>query len=101
VESAGYPFLDEIITLMYMYPQVYADLSTISWIIPRETFHDYFKNLMRAGLGKRLMFGSDQMIWPETIGMAVEAIESADFLTEEQKRDIFYNNAVRFLKLEE
>ena len=101
VESAGYPFLDEITALMYMYPQVYADLSTISWIIPRETFHDYFEGLMRASLGKRLMFGSDQMIWPETIGMAVEAIESANFLTEEQKRDIFYNNAVRFLKLEE
>jgi predicted TIM-barrel fold metal-dependent hydrolase len=101
VESAGYPFLDEIIALMYMYPQVYADLSTISWIIPRETFHDYFEDLIRADLGKRLMFGSDQMIWPETIGMAVEAIESADFLTEEQKRDILYNNAVRFLRLEE
>jgi hypothetical protein len=101
VENAGYPFLDEMISLMYMYPQVYADLSTISWIIPRETFHDYLDNLVRAGLGNRLMFGSDQMIWPETIGMAVESIESAEFLNEEQKRDIFYNNAVRFLRLEE
>ena len=101
IENAGYPFLDEIISLMYMYPQVYADLSTITWIIPRETFHDYLESLMRAGLGKRLLFGSDQMVWPETIGMAVEAIESADFLTEEQKRDIFYYNAVRFLRLKE
>jgi hypothetical protein len=32
--------------------------------------------------------------------MAIEAIESAEFLTAEQKRDIFYNNAVRFLRLE-
>jgi hypothetical protein len=54
---------------------------------------------MDADLGKRLMFGSDQMIWPETIGMAVEAIETADFLSEEQKRDIFYNNAAAFLRL--
>ena len=36
------------------------------------------------------MFGSDQMVWPEAIGMAVEAINSADFLTSEQKADIFY-----------
>lgn len=100
VENAGYPFLDEIIALMYMYPQVYADLSTVTWIIPRESFHDYLEGLIRAGLGKRLMFGSDQMIWHETIGMAIDAIESADFLTEEQKRDIFYNNAARFLRLE-
>lgn len=97
VENAGYPFLEEMIALMYMYPQVYADLSTITWIIPREAFHDYLRGLIKANLGKRLMFGSDQMVWPETIGMAIEAIESADFLTEEQKRDIFYNNAVRFL----
>lgn len=101
VENAGYPFLEEMIALMYMYPQVYADLSTITWIIPREAFHDYLRGLIKANLGKRLMFGSDQMVWPETIGMAIEAIKSADFLTEEQKRDIFYNNAVRFLRLEE
>ncbi|HKY29834.1 MAG TPA: hypothetical protein VJM12_17975 [Pyrinomonadaceae bacterium] len=45
------------------------------------------------------MFGSDQMIWPEGIGMAIEGVESAKFLTYAQKRDIFYNNAVRFFRL--
>ncbi len=100
VENAGWPFLNDIIALMYQYPQVYADLSTITWIIPREVFHDYLRDLVQAGLGKRLMFGSDQMIWPETIGLAIESIETASFLTAEQKRDIFYNNAVRFLRLE-
>jgi predicted TIM-barrel fold metal-dependent hydrolase len=55
---------------------------------------------MDAGLGKRVMFGSDQMEWPETIGLAIDAINAADFLTPEQKRDIFYNNAARFLRLE-
>ena len=49
----------------------------------------------------RLMFGTDQMYWPEGIGLAIEGIESAPFLTAAEKRDIFYNNAVRFLKLEE
>jgi len=32
--------------------------------------------------------------------LAIEGIESASFLTQEQKRDIFYNNAIRFLRLE-
>ena len=36
---------------------------------------------------------------PEGIGLAVEAIEKADFLSPEQKRDILYNNAARFLRL--
>lgn len=41
------------------------------------------------------------MIWPETIPIALETIQQAPFLTEEQKRDILYNNAARFLRLGE
>jgi predicted TIM-barrel fold metal-dependent hydrolase len=101
VENAGYPYRDEMIAMMYQYPQLYADVSTISWVIPRTAFYDYLEAFVRAGLGKRLMFGSDQMVWPEKIGKAVEAIEQAPFLTEEQKRDVLYNNAARFLRLSE
>lgn len=100
VENTGYPFLNEMIAVMYQYPQLYGDLSTITWVIPRTAFYDYLKALVRAGLGKRLMFGSDQMRWPEMIGKGIEAIEEADFLTAEQKRDILYNNAVRFLRMD-
>jgi predicted TIM-barrel fold metal-dependent hydrolase len=32
--------------------------------------------------------------------MAIEGIQSATILTAEQKRDIFYNNAVRFFRLD-
>jgi predicted TIM-barrel fold metal-dependent hydrolase len=98
---AGFPYLQETIAILHMYPQVYADLAAIDWLRPREAFHEYLRALVRNGLGKQLMFGSDQMVWPEGIGMAIEGIESASFLTEEQKRDIFYNNAVRFLRLDE
>lgn len=100
VENTGYPYLDEMIAMMNQYPQLHGDLSTITWVIPRPEFHRYLEALVTAGLGKRLMFGSDQMRWPEKIGDAIEAIETADFLTAEQKEDIFYNNAVRFLDLE-
>ena len=101
VENAGYPYRGEMIAMMYQYPQLHADVSTISWVIPRTAFYDYLEALVRAGLGKRLMFGSDQMRWPEKIGEGIEAIEQAPFLTEEQKRDILYRNAVRFLRLEQ
>ena len=98
---AGFPYLQETKAIMHVYPQVYVDLAAIDWLVPREDFHEYLRSLVRAGFGKRLMFGSDQMIWPEGIGLAIEGIESATFLTGEQKRDIFYNNAVRFLRLDE
>ena len=42
------------------------------------------------------MFGFDQMIWPETLRVAIEAIDSATFLSSEQKRDILCNNARPF-----
>jgi len=97
---AGWPYLQETIALMVVYPQVHADLGATDWGLPRPEFHAYLGALMRAGLGKRLMFGSDQMYWPELIGMAVDAIDSATFLTSAEKRDIFHGNAVRFLQLE-
>ena len=46
------------------------------------------------------MFGSGQRVWPEAISMAVEAVEAADFRTAEQKRDIRYDDARRFVRLE-
>lgn len=98
---AGWPYLQDTIALMFVYPQVYADLGAIDWALPRPEFHAYLGALIRAGFGKRVMFGSDHMYWPEAIGMAVEAIDSATFLTRSETRDIFYNNAVRFLKLEQ
>jgi predicted TIM-barrel fold metal-dependent hydrolase len=101
IMHGGWPYLEETKAIMSVYPQVYADLATINWIIPREEFHGYLKDLIRAGFGKRLMFGSDQMVWPEAISMAIEGIESAKFLSKEEKRDIFYNNAARFLKLKD
>jgi hypothetical protein len=100
IMHAGWPYLEDTKAIMHMYPQVYADLAVIDWAIPREEFHEYLRALIRAGYEKRLMFGSDQMLWPEAIGMAIEGIESARYLTRGQKRDIFYNNAARFLRLE-
>ena len=53
------------------------------------------------GFDKRIMFGSDASMWPKTLAIGIEAIASADFLNEAQKRDIQYKNAVRFLRLDE
>lgn len=49
---------------------------------------------------KRLMFGSDPMRWSGSIGWAVEAIQEAPLLSNKQKLDMFYNNAARFLRID-
>lgn len=55
---------------------------------------------MTAGLGKRIMWGSDQMSWPGAIDQGLDAIRTAPFLSEQERRDILFNNAVRFFRLE-
>jgi uncharacterized protein len=95
----GWPFADETVALMRLHPQVYADLGVIAWTQSRAEFHAYLRRLVDAGFGKRIMFGSDEMVWPETIGLAIDAVDAATFLSREEKRDIFCRNAARFLKL--
>ena len=95
----GSPFVDEMIALLYSHPQVFIDVAQNDWGFPRAHFYSQLKRLVDAGYGKRILFGSDQMIWPHTIAVAIDTIEKAPFLSAAQKRDIFYNNAARFLRL--
>ncbi|MGH9778188.1 MAG: amidohydrolase family protein [Candidatus Acidiferrales bacterium] len=100
VMHAGWPMLDETIHLLWSFPQVYVDIAVINWAIPRKEFHFYLRRLVEAGFGKRILFGSDQMVFPDSIPLAIESIETAEFLAAEQKRDIFCRNAARFLRLD-
>ena len=99
VMHAGWPMADAMIALMYAHPQVYVDLGAIDWARPVADFHDYLRRLVQVGFGKRIMFGSDQMVWVDAISIAIENILSAEFLTQDQKKDILYRNAKRFLKI--
>jgi uncharacterized protein len=100
IMHAGYPYLESLLAILYAYPQVYVDVGIIDYNTPRAAFHSYRKRIVRAGFGDRVMFGSDQMIWPEAIEAAIESIDTADFLSESEKRAIFYDNAARFLRLQ-
>jgi uncharacterized protein len=96
---AGYPMLDDLLALLFSHPQVYVEVSMLANVEPRAGFYRYLKAIVDAGYGERVMFGSDQMVWPGIIEPAIDAIEGAAFLSPMQKRDIFYNNAARFLRL--
>jgi len=101
ITHAGWPYLEDMKALMYAHPQLYVELGVISWVLPRQEFHNFLKGLVDAGFGKRIMFGTDQIVWPETIDRAIESVNSALFLSLEQKEDIFYNNAADFLEFSE
>jgi len=95
----GSPFVDDMIALLYSHPQVYVDVAQNDWGFPKEHFYSQLKRLIDAGFEKRILWGSDQMVWPKTIPVAIDAIRNAPFLSEAQKRDIFHDNAARFLRL--
>ena len=41
IENASWPFLEEVTSLMYQYPSVYADISTILHLTPRPVAYRY------------------------------------------------------------
>ena len=94
----GFTFDDESIALMKDYKNVYCDISAISLMLPKILWENSVKSLYSEGLGDRIMFGSD---FTGTIRGNIEKIYSLNWLTDEQKRDIYYNNAANFLRLSE
>lgn len=99
IMHAGYPMADRLRALMFSYPHVYAEIGSIVYTEPRAAFYAFLREIVDAGYGDRILFGSDQMIWPDVIGPSVQSIRDAPFLSEAQKRDVLYNNAARFLRL--
>lgn len=98
---AGWPMLDDLLALLYAHPQVYVDIGIIVYGLPRAEFYRYLRTVVEAGFGKRVMFGSDQMVWPEAIGRSIQIVQDAPFLSAAEKADILYRNGARFLKLSE
>ena len=96
---AGWPMIDDLLAVLWAHPQVHVEVGVIVWGLPRAEFYRYLQRIVEAGFGARVMFGSDQMVWPGVIERSITVIEEAPFLNEQQKRDILYNNAARFLRL--
>jgi predicted TIM-barrel fold metal-dependent hydrolase len=101
---AGVPiFMEETFAMMFMYRNLYVDISALAWydIYGKLSLDEFLKKACSYGFGGRIMFGSDEMAWPGAIGLSIEYIENAEFLTDKQRRDILYNNAAKFLRLTE
>jgi predicted TIM-barrel fold metal-dependent hydrolase len=94
---------EHALRLMAYYPQLYTDIAVMLWVEPntQRVVKEFLHNAKQAGYLKRVMFGSDQMIWPYAIEKSIRFLNSLDFLTKQDKEDILYNNAAKFLKLKE
>ena len=100
VMHAGYPMIDNTLTLLQANAHVYLDVAGLIWSYPLKEVNRYIQRLVDAGFEDRVMFGAGQMIWPKLMAYSISLIQNAGYLTPQQKRDILYNNAARFLRLD-
>jgi predicted TIM-barrel fold metal-dependent hydrolase len=100
VMHAGYPMIDNMLTLLQANSHVYVDVAGLIWSYPIKEVNQYVERLVDGGFEDRVMFGTDQLIWPKLMAYSISIIQNADYLTPQQKRDILYNNAARFLRLD-
>ncbi len=96
VSGAGWPMGDAMVALMWRYPQVFVDTRVIAGELPRAELHAYLRRLVEAGFAKRILFASGPP--GADPAEAIEAIQSAGFLSAGQKQDILYGNAARLLR---
>jgi hypothetical protein len=80
VMHAGWPLLDDLLALLWAHRQVYVEVGAIVWALPEPEFYRYLQRIVEAGFGNRVMFGSDQMVWPGVIEPSIQRIERAPFL---------------------
>ena len=100
---AGENFFENTLRMMDGYPNLYVDLGVSLWLHPltQDYAVRFLGSAKKYGYLDRVMFGSDQMVWPDAITQSINYLNSLDFLTQQEKDDIFYNNAVRFLEIED
>ncbi|MFL6276550.1 MAG: amidohydrolase family protein [Blastocatellia bacterium] len=95
----GWPFADHAMYMLYAYPNVYLDTAVVNWILGPSVFNRMLKEAVETVGSDRILFGSDQMVWPQMITPAVQAIKRADYLTAEDKRRILWENAASLLRV--
>jgi predicted TIM-barrel fold metal-dependent hydrolase len=101
MHAGGEDWPEHAIRLMAYYPQLYSDLGVMLWVEPntQRYIKEFLRNIKEAGYLDRVMFGSDQMIWPYAIEKSIQFLNSLTFLTKKEKENILYNNAAKFLRL--
>lgn len=97
IMHAGGPFFNETVALMREYPSIYVDISVINNpnIVAPQAFTGMMRALLDAGLGERIMFGSDNA----DIKVTLASLDALPFLDAAKKRAILRGNAERFFRI--
>ena len=85
--------------MLFAYENVYLDTAIVNWILGKQLFNRMLEEAVDTVGSDRILFGTDQMVWPQMITPALESIRDAPFLSDQEKRNILGENARRLLKI--
>jgi predicted TIM-barrel fold metal-dependent hydrolase len=97
IAHMGFPFSDAAIALATQYPNIYLDISNLTYMAPLKLRELLLIAKDIIGTHK-ILFGTDGFI-PEMIEIAINQFEKVDYLTEKEKTNIFGLNAKKLLNL--
>ena len=98
VMHAGYPMKDRMMALMAAHPQVYAEFGFLTAGYRDEDIWPYIKAFVDAGFEDRILYGTDQMVWPDLVDIAIGRVRNTRWLSDPVKRKFLYANAAHFLR---
>jgi predicted TIM-barrel fold metal-dependent hydrolase len=97
IAHMGFPWTDIAIALATQYPNIYLDISNLTYMMP-----DHLKNLLiqaKEIMGvDKILFGTDGFL-PEMIEIGVNYFNDVNFLTKNEITKIFGKNAQKVLNL--
>ena len=96
-EFDGIDYLDETYAILGDFPNVYVDLTALNAAAPPEVHEAALIDLIERGFGDRILFGSDN--WE--MAPILKRYESFASISEADRRNIFFENAHRFLRLDD
>lgn len=96
IEHVGFDYLGETLALLRDFPGVYLDMSVLNSVGPEDLHDASLRAIVDAGFADRIVLGSDD----QDLAAVIARIEDAEFLTADQRRGIYYDNAARFLRFD-
>jgi len=93
----GYPWVDIAISLAVQYPNIYLDISNLTYMMPNRLKELLLRAKEIIGLHK-ILFGTDGFV-PEMIEIAAQYFDDVDFLSNKEIDMILGTNAKKILKI--
>lgn len=97
IAHMGYPWVDIALALAVQYPNIYLDISNLTYMMPERLKEFILRAKELVGLDK-VLFGSDGFI-PEMIELSVKLFENVEYLRKEEIDKIMGLNAAKLLDL--